>query len=104
MSPNLLRAAATDPTVDAVSPTQFLAARRTNRNLLAALRPEQREAVAAFIESARPWHELGFDTGPSLTLDDVVCLLSIVANSVRLQCDREPASDAIWKDGSAWPA
>ena len=45
----------------------------------------QREAAARFIESARPWLDFGLNDGDSLSADDVVCVLGIVADGLRLQ-------------------
>ena len=85
---------------DATSALPVESMQRTNRDVLTALMPEQLEAVASFIESARPWQELGLDPGPSLTLDDVTCLLSIIADSMRLHCGRESAAVLpCWADG-----
>ena len=58
------------------------------RAILAKMTAEQREAVATYVEGARPWFDLGLDADSALTPDDVVCYLCIIAEDIRLQCGR----------------
>lgn len=74
-----------------------------SKRLLAGLTCEQREAVAVFVETARPWLAPGAAVGARISVEDVAHCLRIVADGIRLQseCD-PPGAVPSFTDGSAW--
>lgn len=64
-------------------------ARRGSKAELASMTHAQREAAASFVEAARPWLDFGLNHGEPLSVDDILCLLGIVADGLRLQFEPE---------------
>lgn len=62
---------------------------RGSKAELASMTSAQREAAASFVEAARPWLDMGLNEGETLSVDDVMCVLGIVADGLRLQCEPE---------------